>query len=154
MIRRRCSYHPQASYIFWICSNQPKKKTLHWITKERTTWQNSFSGWSEDGRGVYILTTLTSANDDMIKWSFWPSANGDIIKWSFCKWWYDQIVILQIHQMVLLLQAVPALPVMVFLHGGGYVSGSGSRLLYGPELFMDRQVITMKILILMLWWTF
>merc|ERR1719341_2708398 len=24
---------------------------------------------------------------------------------------------------------------------GGYVSGSGSRLLYGPELFMDRQVV-------------
>ena len=45
-------------------------------------------------------------------------------------------------QMLLFLQAVPALPVMVFLHGGGYVSGSGSRLLYGPELFMDRQVIS------------
>ena len=41
-------------------------------------------------------------------------------------------------------QAVSALPVMVFLHGGGYVSGSGSRLLYGPELFMDRQVNKMS----------
>ena len=41
-------------------------------------------------------------------------------------------------------QAVSALPVMVFLHGGGYVSGSGSRLLYGPELFMDRQVTKMS----------
>ena len=39
-----------------------------------------------------------------------------------------------------LVQAVLPLPVLVFLHGGGYVSGSGSRLLYGPELFMDRQV--------------
>ena len=39
-----------------------------------------------------------------------------------------------------LVQAVPPLPVLVFLHGGGYVSGSGSRLLYGPELFMDREV--------------
>ena len=39
-----------------------------------------------------------------------------------------------------LVQAVPSLPVLVFLHGGGYVSGSGSRLLYGPELFMDREV--------------
>ena len=51
------------------------------------------------------------------------------------------------------LQAVSPLPVMVFLHGGGYVSGSGSRLLYGPELFMDRQVIIlieMGILMLML----
>ena len=51
------------------------------------------------------------------------------------------------------LQAVSPLPVMVFLHGGGYVSGSGSRLLYGPELFMDRQVIPvieMGILMLML----
>ena len=39
-----------------------------------------------------------------------------------------------------LVQAPPSLPVLVFLHGGGYVSGSGSRLLYGPELFMDREV--------------
>jgi len=38
-------------------------------------------------------------------------------------------------------KAVPSLPVLVFLHGGGYVSGSGSRLLYGPELFMDREVV-------------
>ena len=30
---------------------------------------------------------------------------------------------------------------MVFLHGGGFVSGSGSRMLYGPELLMDRQVV-------------
>ena len=33
------------------------------------------------------------------------------------------------------------LPTMVFLHGGGFVSGSGSRMLYGPELLMDRQVV-------------
>ena len=33
------------------------------------------------------------------------------------------------------------LPVMVFFHGGGYVSGSGSCLLYGPELLLDHEVI-------------
>ena len=32
------------------------------------------------------------------------------------------------------------LPVMVFFHGGGFVSGSGSRLLYGPELLLDKEV--------------
>ena len=35
----------------------------------------------------------------------------------------------------------PLLPVMVFFHGGGFVSGSGSRLLYGPELLLDKEVI-------------
>ena len=49
----------------------------------------------------------------------------------------------KLKEMIQIHQAVSALPVMVFLHGGGYVSGSGSRLLYGPELFMDRQVTTM-----------
>ena len=34
----------------------------------------------------------------------------------------------------------PLLPVMVFFHGGGFVSGSGSRLLYGPELLLDKEV--------------
>jgi len=33
------------------------------------------------------------------------------------------------------------LPVMVFFHGGGFVSGSGSRLLYGPELLLDKEVV-------------
>ena len=33
------------------------------------------------------------------------------------------------------------LPVMVFFHGGGFVSGSGSRLLYGPELLLDKEVL-------------
>ena len=64
------------------------------------------------------------------------------------------LTILTLLPMILIhLQAVSPLPVMVFLHGGGYVSGSGSRLLYGPELFMDRQVIIvieMGILTLML----
>jgi len=35
----------------------------------------------------------------------------------------------------------PLLPVMVFFHGGGFVSGSGSRLLYGPELLLDKEVV-------------
>ena len=35
----------------------------------------------------------------------------------------------------------PLLPVMVFFHGGGFVSGSGSRLLYGPELLLDKEVL-------------
>lgn len=33
------------------------------------------------------------------------------------------------------------LPVMVWIHGGGFVSGSGTRGLYGPEHFMDRDVV-------------
>ena len=37
----------------------------------------------------------------------------------------------------------PLLPVMVFFHGGGFVSGSGSRLLYGPELLLDKEVVLM-----------
>lgn len=37
------------------------------------------------------------------------------------------------------------LPVMVFIHGGGFFSGSGSKLVYGPELFMDKNVILVTI---------
>jgi carboxylesterase type B len=32
------------------------------------------------------------------------------------------------------------LPVMVFIHGGGFFLGSGSNRLYGPERFMDHGV--------------
>ncbi|KAJ8983203.1 hypothetical protein NQ317_016424 [Molorchus minor] len=34
-----------------------------------------------------------------------------------------------------------SLPVMFFIYGGGFVSGSSTRLLYGPEHFMDYDVI-------------
>ena len=30
---------------------------------------------------------------------------------------------------------------MVWIHGGGFVSGSGTPGLYGPEHFMDRDVV-------------
>ena len=33
------------------------------------------------------------------------------------------------------------LPVMVFIHGGGFFIGSGSNSLYGPERFMDYDVV-------------
>ena len=86
----------------------------------------------------------------------WGSALGRVIYWwwqlSMClfrryplfQFWSSSLIINLLLMVVaivnVLVQAVPSLPVLVFLHGGGYVSGSGSRLLYGPELFMDREV--------------
>jgi len=37
------------------------------------------------------------------------------------------------------------LPVMVWIHGGGFVSGSGSRHLYGMNNFMDKDVVVVSI---------
>ncbi|XP_053664049.1 uncharacterized protein LOC128713213 [Anopheles marshallii] len=37
------------------------------------------------------------------------------------------------------------LPVMVFLHGGGFVCGSGSSLFYNPEYFLQRDVLVVTI---------
>ncbi|GAB6023218.1 hypothetical protein CHUAL_008036 [Chamberlinius hualienensis] len=37
------------------------------------------------------------------------------------------------------------LPVMVFIHGGGYTSGNGSSTLYGPERLLDRDIILVTI---------
>jgi len=39
------------------------------------------------------------------------------------------------------LQPEELLPVMVFIHGGGYVSGSGARGLYGADNFMDKDIV-------------
>ena len=39
------------------------------------------------------------------------------------------------------LSPVRRLPVMVWIHGGGFVAGSGSRQMYGMEHFMDRDVV-------------
>ena len=33
------------------------------------------------------------------------------------------------------------LPVMVFFHGGGFVCGSGTKAFYGPENFLEHDVI-------------
>ena len=38
--------------------------------------------------------------------------------------------------------ATDTLPVMVFIHGGGYVAGSGGTDFYGPDMLMDRDVIS------------
>lgn len=32
-------------------------------------------------------------------------------------------------------------PVMVFIHGGAYLMGSGSRDFYSPDLFMDYDIV-------------
>ncbi|KAF7264194.1 hypothetical protein GWI33_000484 [Rhynchophorus ferrugineus] len=37
------------------------------------------------------------------------------------------------------------LPVYIFIHGGGYFAGCSSRLLYGPENFMEHDVILVTI---------
>ena len=37
------------------------------------------------------------------------------------------------------------LPVMVWLHGGGYLSGSGTEEFYGPQHFMDKEVVLVTI---------
>uniref|UniRef100_A0AAG5D1U9 Carboxylic ester hydrolase n=1 Tax=Anopheles atroparvus TaxID=41427 RepID=A0AAG5D1U9_ANOAO len=39
----------------------------------------------------------------------------------------------------------PALPVMVFLHGGGFACGSGSSLFYNPECFLQRGVLVVTV---------
>lgn len=33
------------------------------------------------------------------------------------------------------------LPVMVFIHGGGFLSGSGRSDLYGPDYFMQKEMV-------------
>jgi len=40
------------------------------------------------------------------------------------------------------------LPVMVFIHGGAFVYGSGSPDLYGPERFLDYGVVIIFIIFL------
>lgn len=37
------------------------------------------------------------------------------------------------------------LPVMVWIHGGGFDTGSGGYSLYGPQYFMDEDVIIVAI---------
>lgn len=36
-------------------------------------------------------------------------------------------------------------PVMVWIHGGGFQSGSGNKDFYGPDLFMDRDIVLVTI---------
>ena len=38
-------------------------------------------------------------------------------------------------------QKVGPLPVMVWVHGGGFVSGDGGDRMYGPRYLLDRDVI-------------
>uniref|UniRef100_A0AAG5D1N2 Carboxylic ester hydrolase n=1 Tax=Anopheles atroparvus TaxID=41427 RepID=A0AAG5D1N2_ANOAO len=38
-------------------------------------------------------------------------------------------------------KGVPRLPVMVFIHGGGFMSGTGSSLFYDPQYFVQQDVI-------------
>lgn len=33
------------------------------------------------------------------------------------------------------------LPVMVFFHGGGWMTGSGNKFHYGPDRLLDRDVV-------------
>uniref|UniRef100_A0A182NJS3 carboxylesterase n=1 Tax=Anopheles dirus TaxID=7168 RepID=A0A182NJS3_9DIPT len=38
-------------------------------------------------------------------------------------------------------KGVPRLPVMVYVHGGGFMSGSGSSFFYNPEYFLQQDVL-------------
>lgn len=42
-------------------------------------------------------------------------------------------------------QNVPLKPVMVWIHGGAFVSGSKDRIMYDPEYFMDKDVVVVAI---------
>lgn len=42
-------------------------------------------------------------------------------------------------------KGVPRLPVMVYIHGGGFMSGSGSSFFYNPEHFIERDVLVVTI---------
>ncbi|KAJ8984074.1 hypothetical protein NQ317_006572 [Molorchus minor] len=33
------------------------------------------------------------------------------------------------------------LPVMIFLHGGGWLCGSGNFMWYGPDILLDRDIV-------------
>ena len=35
----------------------------------------------------------------------------------------------------------PLLPVMVFIHGGGFFAGSGGVDFYGPQFLMDQEIV-------------
>ncbi len=37
------------------------------------------------------------------------------------------------------------LPVMFFIHGGGFFSGDGTTDVYGPDYFMDEEVVLVTI---------
>ena len=43
------------------------------------------------------------------------------------------------------LRSEAGLPVMVWIHGGGFVAGSGARQMYGMHHFMDRDVVVVSI---------
>uniref|UniRef100_A0A182Q029 Carboxylic ester hydrolase n=1 Tax=Anopheles farauti TaxID=69004 RepID=A0A182Q029_9DIPT len=42
-------------------------------------------------------------------------------------------------------RGVPRLPVMVYIHGGGFMSGSGSSFFYNPEYFIQQDVLVVTI---------
>ena len=36
-------------------------------------------------------------------------------------------------------------PVMVWIHGGGLTAGDGTKAFYGPDLFMDHDVVSLML---------
>jgi len=42
-------------------------------------------------------------------------------------------------------KAKDPLPVMLFVHGGGWVGGDGTIDIYGPERLLDKDVVNMKL---------
>uniref|UniRef100_A0A182PTX2 carboxylesterase n=1 Tax=Anopheles epiroticus TaxID=199890 RepID=A0A182PTX2_9DIPT len=42
-------------------------------------------------------------------------------------------------------KGIPRLPVMVYIHGGGFMSGSGSSFFYNPEHFIQQEVLVVTV---------
>ena len=53
----------------------------------------------------------------------------------------EDCLVLSVYSPKILLDQNQSLPVLVWIHGGGFVMDSGSCQLYGPEYFMDYEIV-------------